>query len=318
MARLAVCSVSFSKNKALVDELRLVCPDLKINSAGERLGAERLLEYLKGVEIALIGTEMVDADLISKLSDLRFVAKYGVGTDNIDQEALKRAGIGFGWQGGVNKRSVAEMALTFLNGLARNIFFSGYQLKHGQWHKDGGFQLSGKKVGIVGCGHVGSDLIELLAPYRCPVLVCDILDKSSFIKVRQSAGDNIRQVDLKTVLRESDLISLHVPLTQDGPDATYNLLGAKNLAQLKKGAYLINTSRGGVVDQEALKMALLDENHPLAGAALDVFTEEPPVDLELLELSNLMVTPHIGGNAYEAKLVMGRSAIEGIRQYMLL
>jgi D-3-phosphoglycerate dehydrogenase len=172
-------------------------------------------------------------------------------------------------------------------------------LKKLEWEKDGGHQLSGKTVGIVGCGYTGSDVVRLLAPFGCNLLVNDIANKSDFC---QEQGTS--QVSLDTVLEQSNIISLHVPLTKQ----TYQMVNTSFLKKMKSTGFLINTSRGQVVDQEALKKVLMQDD--IGGAALDVFVEEPPVDKDFLSLPNLMVTPHIGGNAIEGVEAMGRAAIQ--------
>lgn len=288
----------------------MICPRLTVNETGERYQGQSLVKYLEKAEIAVIGTEKLDRSVIEALPDLKFVAKYGVGMDNIDTKALNDLGIGFGWQGGVNRRSVSEMTLCFLIGLFRNLFFTSFKLKDGEWDKRGGQQLSGRTIGIIGCGFVGSDVVSLLKPFGCEVLINDIVDKGDWINSQCAAGVNIRSVSKDELVAKSDAISLHVPLD----DGTNKLVDAKFLSAMSQDAFLINTSRGGVVDQEALKLALIDNS--IAGAAIDVYDEEPPVDLEFLQLPNLMLTPHIGGNAQEAVLAMGRSAIDGVEKYL--
>ena len=184
-------------------------------------------------------------------------------------------------------------------GLCRNVFRTSFKLKKLEWEKDGGHQLSGKTVGIVGCGHTGSDVVRLLAPFGCNLLVNDIVDKTNFCQ-KQGAS----QVNLETVVEQSNIISLHVPLTKQ----THQMINANFLQKMKSTGFLINTSRGQVVDQEALKKSLIQGD--ICGAALDVFVEEPPADKSFLSLPNLMVTPHIGGNAQEGVEAMGRAAIK--------
>ena len=203
-----------------------------------------------------------------------------------------------GWTEGVNRRSVSELTLCFMLGLCRNIFNSGFKLKESEWEKEGGHQLSGKTVGIIGCGHIGSDVIKLLLPLDCTLLVRDIVEKSNFCREH-----GVLEVSLEEMIARSDIISLHVPLTQ----LTRQMVNEKFLQKMKPTAFLVNTCRGNVVDQNALKNAL--NQKLIAGAALDVFTEEPPTDLDFLSLPNLMVTPHIGGNAKEAVEAMGCSAV---------
>ena len=241
----------------------------------------------------------VTKEYIDFAPNLKLVIRGGVGLDNIDQQSLKNRDIFLGWTGGTNKRSVSELTLCFMLGLCRNIFNSGFKLKKSDWEKKGGHQLSGKTVGIIGCGHTGSDVVRLLAPFGCNLLVRDIVDKSNFCQ-EQGAS----QVSLEAVLEQSNIISLHVPLTKQ----THQMVNANFLQKMKSTSFLINTSRGQVVDQDALKTALTQGD--ISGAALDVFVEEPPIDKDFLSLPNLMVTPHIGGNAIEGVEAMGRAAIQ--------
>jgi phosphoglycerate dehydrogenase-like enzyme len=171
----------------------------------------------------------------------------------------------------------------------------------GTWRQQVGGNLSGRTVGIVGCGHVGKDLVLLLRAFQCPILTNDILEFPDFY-----ATHGIEPVDLETLLRRSDIVTLHIPLNE----GTRGLLDARKLGMLKPTAVLINTARGGLVDEAELKIMLREQR--LAAAAFDVFAHEPPIDQELLALPNFLVTPHIGGSAHEAILAMGRAAIRGL------
>jgi len=297
--RVVVASISFSKSIVLREELEQVFPNSFFNDHGRRFSEMELVEFLKNADAAVVGIESINDAVLRQTPQLKIVSKYGVGLNNIDKESLKRRNIALGWTGGVNRRSVSELTLCFMLGLCRNVFGSGYLLKQSKWEKEGGQQLSGKTVGVVGCGNIGSDLIELLAPLKCNLLVCDILDKSKICKKYNAA-----QTSLESLIAKSDVVSLHVPLTS----LTKKMVDRNFLVQMKPSAYLINTCRGDVMDQGALKTALMQGD--IAGAALDVFSEEPPSDEEFLSLPNLMVTPHIGGNAKEAVEAMGRSAID--------
>lgn len=297
--RVAVPSISFSKSALLRNELERVFPNSFFNEEGHRYSETELIEFLKDADAAVIGIEPITDQVLSHLSQLKIISKYGVGLDSIDQESLKRRNIAMGWTGGVNRRSVSELTLCFMLGLCRNIFASGFSLKQTKWKKEGGWQLTGKTVGIIGCGNIGSDVVKLLTPLQCTFLVYDIVDKSEFCQ-----KNNATQTSLENLVEQSDVISLHVPFTQH----TYKMADKKFFNQMKSTAFLVNTCRGDVVDQEALKAALIKKT--IAGAALDVFDEEPPTDEEFLALPNLMTTPHIGGNAKEAVEAMGRSAID--------
>ncbi len=297
--KIAVTSISFGKSTALREELLQIFPNSVFNESGQRLSGETLIEFINDADAAIVGVETIGDSVLENTPALKIISKYGVGLDSIDQESLKSRNISLGWTGGVNKRSVSEQTLCFMLGLCRNIFGSGFKLKNSEWNKDGGHQLSGKTVGIIGCGHIGSDVARLLSPFGCTLLVRDIEDKSDFCREHGAS-----EVGLDEVLEKSDIISLHVHLTE----LTRQMVNENFLQRMKSTAFLVNTCRGEVVDQEALKIALSQKI--IAGAALDVFIEEPPTDAEFLSLPNLMVTPHIGGNAKEAVEAMGRSAID--------
>jgi D-3-phosphoglycerate dehydrogenase len=161
-------------------------------------------------------------------------------------------------------------------------------------------------VGIVGCGNVGKDLTPILRAFGCPVLAHDILDFPDFYAAHQ-----VEPVGLEELLRRSDVVTLHVPLD----DSTRGILSAERLALLRPDALLINTARGGLVDEVVLK-AMLSTGR-LAGAGFDVFATEPPDDPGLLGLPNFLATPHIGGSSEEAVLAMGRAAIRGLDENRL-
>ena len=297
--KIAVTSISFGKLAVLREELLLAFPNSVFNENGQPLSGKKLIEFISDADGTIVGTETIDDSILEYTPELKVISKYGVGLDSIDQESLKRKNISLGWVGGINRRSVSELTLCFMLGLCRNVFGSGFKLKQSEWDKDGGHQLSKKTVGIIGCGHIGSDVVKLLSPFGCDLLVRDVVDKSDFCREQKAS-----ETSLEEVIERSDIISLHVPLTE----LTRKMANESFLKRMRSTAFLVNTCRGEVVDQEALKSAL--DQRVIAGAALDVFAEEPPTDLEFLSLPNLMVTPHIGGNARESVEAMGRSAID--------
>lgn len=299
--RIGVTSISFSKNETLRTELTALFPGARFNLEGKRMSESDVAVFLKDCDGAIIGTEPLGEKALVSLPRLQIVAKYGVGLDTLDLEAMARRGVSLGWTGGVNKRSVSELALWFILGLVRNAAWTSRLLAAGTWEKDGGRLLSGKAVGVVGCGNTGEDLLRLLAPFGGSRFICDIEDRS-MAAVRYGAV----QLPLQDLLRMSDIVSLHVPLTEQ----TRGMLDADRIALLRPGAVLVNTARGGVVDQPALKNALAGGR---IQAGLDVFATEPETDLGFLALRNLVATPHVGGNAAEAVLAMGRSAIAHLK-----
>ena len=305
-ARIKVTSRSFSRHPVLKQELLDIFPNSVFNTDGPPTGLPDIVEFLRDADGVILGLEQLNSAVLQQLKNLQIVAKYGVGLDNLDVDAAKELGIAVGWTGGVNKRSVSEQALGFMLGLSRNLFFSAFSLKNGKWEKEGGRLLSGSCVGIIGCGHIGTDVVHLLQPFNCRVLICDLLDKRGVVDAY-----GVTQVSLEKLLAEADLLSLHVPFTE----LTHFMVNEEFLQKMKPTSYLVNNSRGPVVNLQSLKKAL--QQKTIAGSALDVYESEPPDDLEFLALPNLMVTPHIGGSANEAVLAMGRSAISHIREYFL-
>lgn len=299
--RIAVTSRSFSRHKVLRAELLEKYENVVFNDEGVTLAGDALRAFLKGHDRAIIALEKLDRDTIAALPDLKVVSKYGVGIDNVDLDALRDHGKNLGWRGGVNKRSVSELALSFMISLMHLVPFAGSEVKAGKWYQVMGRQLTGKTVGIIGCGHVGKDLVGLLKPFDVRVLAHDIVNYAEFY-----AANGVTAVDMDTLLAQSDIVTLHLP----NHESTRNILTVERIARIKPGAVLVNTARGGLVDEAAVKAAL--KSSQLAGIAFDVFAQEPPQDAELIAMPNVLATPHIGGSAEEAVLAMGRAAIEGL------
>jgi phosphoglycerate dehydrogenase-like enzyme len=301
MSRVAVCSKSFSKNPILRDELLKVYPGAKFNDAGRELQGAELVEFLLGFDRVVIGLEKLDSGIFAQLPDLKLISKYGVGLDSIDFPALRKHGVKLSWTGGVNRRSVSELVIAQILTLLRELHTASALVRSGGWRQIIGANLTGKTVGIIGLGHIGKDLTQLLQPFGCKILANDVVRFDEF-----SAKFGVEQVSKEFLLKNSDIVTVHVPLDH----TTRGFIGAHELAMMKLGSILINSARGSIVDETALKHAL--KNGPLAAAALDVFDREPPPDLELIEMPNLFSTPHLGGSSLEAVLAMGRAAIKGL------
>lgn len=304
--KIAVCSRSFSQNPVLRAELLARYQHVKFNDAGLQLKGDSLIEFLAGHDKAITALETIDEAILSRLPQLKVIGKYGVGLDMIDMGAMRRHGKRIGWTGGVNRRSVSELVISFAIAMLRHVPAANREVRTGTWRQHIGGHLSGRTVGIVGCGHVGKDLAQILRAFGCPLLVHDIRVFPEFYATHQ-----IEAVGLDELLARSDVVTLHVPLD----DSTRGMLDARRLALLKSDAVLINVARGGLVDELTLKRMLQEKR--LAAAAFDVFNSEPPADNELLMLPNFLATPHIGGSAREAILAMGRAAISGLDEHVL-
>ncbi len=304
MPKVAVTSPSFSRHPVLQKEIRSLFPDVKLNLEGTRFAGEALLQYIHDAEALIIGLEEMNRETIQQCANLKIISKYGVGLNNIDLDHCKSCGIQIGWTGGVNRRSVSEMTLGFMLGLCRNLYFTSNLLKSGTWKKAGGFQLTGKTVGIIGMGFIGKDLVRLLKPFHCRILANDIIDQTDFY-----LEHGLIKSTKEEIYRQADFITIHTPLTEK----TLHLINEDALCMMKQTAIVINTARGGIIDENALKNAL--RTGQIGGAALDTYITEPPIDQELVEIPNLFTTPHIGGNALEAVEAMGKSAIGHLRRF---
>lgn len=265
-----------------------------------KLDRSMLPELLEDCSYWIVGREAVDSTVLSGAKKLEIISKYGVGLDNVDVSACSaHGGVRLVHRPGVNAQAVAEHTVGLMLGLSRKICEGSRHLFEGRWIKNGGVSLSGKTLGIIGYGHVGSALALLARSFNCQILAYDIIDKKSDL-----ARVGGLPVGLKKLLSSSDFVSVHVPLT----DKTRHLIGQEEFDLMKSTSFFINTSRGEVVDEAALKRAL--KAGEIGGAALDVFSVEPFDDMELLSLPNFIGTPHTAGNSKEAVWAMGSAAVE--------
>ena len=268
---------------------------------------EELVEFLSGRDAAVMGLENLTTDMLDRLPELKIISRMGVGLDNVDPAMLRDRGIRIGWTGGTNRRSVAELMVAFSVCALRHVGPLYTAMRNGERPRHlMGRHLSGRIVGLHGCGNVGKDVVRLLQAWDCDILAHDIRDFPDFY-----AEFGVTPVTFDKLVERSEVLSLHIPLD----DTTRGLYSGDVLDRMRDDAVLINTCRGGIIDEHALKECLLDGR--LAAACIDAFAVEPPTDDELLNAPNFLCTPHIGGSAAEARLAMGRAAIDGIEDNFL-
>ena len=229
------------------------------------------------------------------------ISKYGVGLDMLDLSAMSDMGKKLGWASGVNRRSVSELALSFMIASLRNFPYCQKEIFAGRYRQIQGRELSGRTVGIIGCGNIGKDLVEMLKPFNCKILVNDIVNYAEFF-----LKHNIKAVSKEELLSKTEIVTLHVPLD----DSTRGMIGKEELKLMKPESVLINTARGNLVDEKAL-LEGFKAGQPGA-AAFDVLAQEPPEDFELINHDNFLISPHIGGSTEEAIWAMGMAAIAGL------
>lgn len=306
--KIAILANAFQKNEVLMKKLIEIFPNYVVGQKqGVRYTPQEMIDSLKDAEGAIVSLDMVNEEVLKQCPNLKVVSKYGVGINNINFEDCKKYGVAIKYEEGVNKSSVAELTLSYMLALSRNLYQNIKNIKQGIWDKKGGMNLNGKTIGIIGVGNIGKELVKLLKPFNCNVLVNDIRYDSEQLNFYKE--NNLREVSKEYLCENSDFITLHVPLI--GP--IESLVNMKFLEKMKPTAYLINTSRGEIINEEDLLEAL--KKGIISGAALDVYSQEPPQNRELLELDNLICTPHIGGNSVESVLAMGMSAINGLKEF---
>jgi phosphoglycerate dehydrogenase-like enzyme len=304
---ITVCSPTFSRNPKLIELLRTICENFSVHNSSNVYTADEVLLHANSnlSDALIIGTEFLSRYSIDQLKSVKAIGKFGVGTDNIDIQALKDSNIWFEAITGVNKRSVAELVLGYMLGHVRNIFKSIELMSSGQWIKYGGFELSNKTIGIVGFGNIGTEVARLLQPFECKLLVFDIVEKNF-----DCSRLNAKQTELNHLVRSSDIVTLHVP----GGPSTNLLFNIDILNRMKPNSLLINTSRASVVDFEAASSLVV--NRRLGGYACDVFTTEPFESTQFPISEHFYFTPHIGANTQEAIYNMGLAAVQSLIRYL--
>jgi phosphoglycerate dehydrogenase-like enzyme len=254
-----------------------------------------MISLLDGVSAAIVSTDPFDADVLSSAGALRVISRIGVGTDSIDMDVATRRGVAVCTTPGANASSTADHAVALMLAALRRIPEYDAGVRVARWDRTGDaapWELNRATVGLVGLGAIGRLVRRRLSGFRAHVLVCD-----------PAAAEH---VELDDLLRCSDVVSLHLPLTS----ATRHLIDRRRLALMRPDAVLVNTARGALVDEEALTEAL--DSGRLRAAALDVFEREPPVRTRLLELPNVILTPHIGGVSERSVAEMTRRASDAV------
>lgn len=285
---------------SLKEDLETAVGRVTYNKTGKPLTSAQLLDLLPDVDGYIAGLDEIDAAALAVAGHLQVIARYGVGVDGVDLLAAKAKQIVVTNTPAANAKSVAELTIALILNLARPVAFAADQVRQGAWPRTRGVTLEGRTVGIVGLGAIGKEVARRLAGFDCRLLAFDVQQDAAF-----AAANGIEYVALDELLPAADFVSLHVPLLPQ----TRGLVDAAFLAQMKPGSYLVNTSRGEVIDEEALAAALAAKH--LAGAALDAFqTEPPPADAPLLAFTQVIPTPHMGAHTDGATNAMGRMALD--------
>ncbi|HNX26320.1 MAG TPA: C-terminal binding protein [Phycisphaerae bacterium] len=279
----------------------------------KQAGEDEVLAKTRDADVVVVNMVKITPAIINGWEKCRLVIRHGAGYDNVNVPALTQKGIVLEYMPDYCEHEVAEHAIALMFACARKVVWSRKVLDdsvvRGEWdfapiipmHR-----IDGSTVGIIGCGRIGGLVYKKLKHFGVKFLICD-----PYLKEARRKALGIETVDIETVCRNSDFITIHTPLNDD----THHIINARVLSMMKPSAYFINTSRGGMVDHDALAEAL--RNHTIAGAAIDVFVKEPPKpDFPLLGLDNVIITPHLSWYSVDAERAIREKIVQAIDMFI--
>lgn len=284
-------AIELLKNEGLVPIL---------NPHGKKLNEQEIIDLLDDSVGIIAGTEKITEKIISHNSQLKVISRYGIGLDNVDLKAADKKNVIVFNTPETPKVAVAELTITLILTFLKKVVNVDKNLKKGEWRPEIGNLLSGKTIGIIGLGRVGKQLVQFLLPYNVKIFAYEINPDESF-----NAKHKINLVSLDDLVINSDIITIHCPLTE----TTKHIIGEKELTNMKESTILINTARGGLIDEIALYNFLKEKK--IAGAAIDAFEDEPNTG-KLKELDNVILTPHLGTYTIETRKQMEIEAAENL------
>lgn len=293
--KICISTTSFAEyDNSYLEQCRKKGFEIIFNPHGRKIREDELIILAQDAQGLIAGTESITEDVLLKLPNLKVISRCGTGLDNVDLNAARRLGIKVSNTPDAPTVAVAELTVGLMLSILRNICRMNNDTINGKWNKSMGNLLMGKKVGIIGFGRIGRKVSDILKPFGCEIAYADPFVDDSIFGLKLHTTEDL--------LRRSDIITIHVSDNKC-------IIGKKELAMMKKGSWLINTSRGGVVNEEALYDSLRAGH--LAGAAIDVFEREP-YDGVLRKLDNVILTPHVGSYAKEARIEMEKQAVENL------
>lgn len=289
-----------SQSEAL-NILKNFSSDLLFNPYGRPLTEEELIPLLSECDGYLAGLDFVTEHVLEKCPRLKVISRYGAGYDRVDLAAAKKMGIAVTNTPGANAEAVGELAIALTLSVARRIAPLDTATRKGEWVRSTGMELKGKTMGIIGLGSIGRIVARCAIGFQMNVIAYD-----PFIDTGSLDSTQIQTCTLEQIYEQADVISLHLPLTA----STKHLIDSDALSKMKSSAILINTSRGGIIDEDAAYKAL--KNGQLGGLGLDVYEMEPPENSPLFTLDNVVVTPHTGAHTREATLHMADLSVRNL------
>lgn len=295
MKKILITTSSFGKADSKPLELVSGKCDVTLNPYGRKLSTEEFIELSDGKDGVIAGVESITREALEKRSGLKVISRCGVGMDSVDLKACKELGVKVFNTPNAPVDSVAELTVTVILDLLKNVSRMDDSMRSGKWNKMSGMMLKGKKVGIIGMGRIGNRVADFVSVFGVEIAYSDIEDKHN----------GYSYMPKEELLSWADIITVHTSACEEG---SY-VIGASDLDRMKASAFLVNTSRGRFIDETALYDALKSDR--LQGAALDVFSEEP-YSGRLTELDNVILTPHISSSAKEARAMMEMEAAKNL------
>jgi len=277
--------------------------ELILNNHGRKITTQELAEDLKDAEVLVAGTEKITEEVFKNAPNIKLISRVGIGLDGIDFDLCKQYGIRVAYTPDAPTMAVAELCVGLILDLARKISHTDKAIKSGIWNRHMGMLLYGKTIGIFGMGRIGKSLIHLLAPFNVKFLVHDIEPDLAFGKLH-----NITFTTKKELLKNSDVVSINLPLKED----TKNYITLNELKLMQKHSLLVNTARGGIINEKDLYIALKEKI--ISAAAVDVFEEEPYMG-NLKELENALLTCHMGASTIDSRTDMEVQALEEVIRF---
>ncbi len=294
-------SMQPGKSTKALEELMAFSKDLVFNATGKPLTEEELLPLLKDCDGYIAGLDFITEKVLKSCDHLKAISRYGAGYDRVDINAAKALSIPVTNTPGVNAEAVGELAFGLILSVARKIPYLDTSTREGGWVRSTGMELKGKTIGILGLGAIGKVVARCAKGFDMTVIAYD-----PYINVAYCKSNAIKVSTFDEVLEQADVISLHLPLI----DTTQHLINASAFAKMKPTSILVNTSRGGIIDEDAAYDAL--KNGRLGGLALDAFEIEPPTDSPLFSLPNVVTTPHTGAHTEEAVVNMATMSVKNL------
>ena len=306
MSRVLITTVPFAQHNRLpLDLLESLDTNYSINPTGRRLKEDELADLAANAEILIAGTEPITARVMDAAPQLKLISRVGIGLDSVDLDAARKRGIAVSYTPEAPAPAVAELTIGLMLSLLRHVHEANLAMHQGEWQRMMGRRIPEVTIGVIGTGRIGSRVLRRLVPFGSPrVLVNDLEPQASLVPELK-----LEWVAKETIYQEADVISLHLPLTEQ----TRDLIRADHLNEMKSDALLINTSRGGIVNEHDLFTVL--QNGHLGGAAVDVFTDEP-YDGPLGQVSRCLLTSHMGSMSVDCRTRMEIEATEEAARFI--